>query len=211
VRPTSRDAPRALGRRPPGALGWPAKWSVVEGPAHGTVSSSGLYQAPTTLPAPPIATVQARLADFAGSTGRAAVYLPDLAPDTMECRGPGQDHVPEPGEYVYVDELPEALVRVAPEYPDSAIQAGAQGTVIVVALVCQSGLVGSAYVVQSVRLLDEAAMAAVIRWTFKPAMAAGTPVAVWVAVPVHFVLAQGQSSVSVGDPEPPGPLRGAPG
>jgi TonB family protein len=187
----------------PRRLGWPAKWSVVEGPAHGTISSVGFYQAPLTLPAVPAATVQVRLADFAGSVGRAAVHLPDLPPDTTPCNRLGQVLAPSPGDYVYVDSLPEVITKVVPEYPDSAIRVGAQGTVMLLALVCPSGFVSSVYVVRSVPLLDEAAMAAVIRWTWHPASAQGVPVAVWVAVPVRFTIGQGQTAVDVGEPRLP--------
>jgi protein TonB len=90
--------------------------------------------------------------------------------------------LPKLGDHVYVEELPEALTRVAPIHPSSA----PEGTVLVQALVGTDGHVKDAKVVKSIPGLDAAAEAAVRQWVFKPAMARGRPVAVWVAVPVRF-------------------------
>ncbi len=57
---------------------------------------------------------------------------------------------------------------------------------VVQALVLKDGTVGGTRVVKSIPLLDEVAVAAVRQWRFKPALSAGKPVAVWVAVPVKF-------------------------
>jgi protein TonB len=63
-----------------------------------------------------------------------------------------------------------------------------EGTVIVQALVGKDGRVKDTKVVKSVSVLDDAAVAAVKRWVFKPALSNNKPVAVWVAVPVKFSL-----------------------
>ena len=63
-----------------------------------------------------------------------------------------------------------------------------EGTVIVQALVGKDGKVKDTKVVKSVPVLDDAAVAAVKRWVFKPALSNNKPVAVWVAVPVKFTL-----------------------
>ena len=96
------------------------------------------------------------------------------------------DSLPKFGKYVYVEELPEAIHRIAPEYPDEAKRAGISGTVIVQCLVKKDGAVGETRIVKSIPALDAAAIAAVKQWRFKPALAKGEPVAVWVAVPVRF-------------------------
>jgi len=95
---------------------------------------------------------------------------------------------PKPGDYVYVEELPEAITRVPPNYPDEARRAGVQGIVMVQALVRRDGTVGDVKVTKSIPLLDQAAMESVRQWTFKPARAKGEPIAVWVAVPIKFTL-----------------------
>lgn len=101
---------------------------------------------------------------------------------------PAEDVMPGLGEYVYVEELPEAIKRVAPRYPDLAREAGVDGTVLVQALVDKSGRVRDVKVQKSVPMLDQAAIEAVKQWTFKPALSNNKPVAVWVAVPVKFSL-----------------------
>ena len=96
--------------------------------------------------------------------------------------------LPKVGDYVYVDELPEAITRVAPNYPEAARKAGTQGTVILNVLVDRDGKVADTRIASSVPGLDDAAAAAVRQWRFKPAMERGSPVAVWVIVPVKFSL-----------------------
>lgn len=91
-------------------------------------------------------------------------------------------------ESVYVDELPEAVDRAAPEYPAEARRAGVDGTVRVQALVGKTGEILDAFVLESPPMLDAAAIAAVRKWRFKPAKASGRPIMVWVTIPVNFVL-----------------------
>jgi periplasmic protein TonB len=88
----------------------------------------------------------------------------------------------------HVDELPVALTRVPPKYPDAARAAGTQGTVQLQAFVKTDGSVGDVKVTVSVPGLDEAAMACVRQWTFKPAQADGKAVEAWVGVPVKFTI-----------------------
>jgi len=97
--------------------------------------------------------------------------------------------------------LPEAVEKVAPDYPPQARDAGVERVVNVGTLVAADGSVVAARVaeprhgiletaVQSAgqRALSEAAVDAVRRWRFKPATCGSTPVAVWVVVPVRFKL-----------------------
>ena len=101
---------------------------------------------------------------------------------------PPGDELPKFGEYVYVEELPEAITKAQPVYPDLAREAGVDGTVMVQALVGKDGKVKDTRVVKSIAMLDGAAEAAVKQWVFKPALSNNKPVAVWVAVPVKFTL-----------------------
>jgi len=100
------------------------------------------------------------------------------------------DDSPKLGEYVYVKELPEAITKVPPMYPDIARQSGVQGRVVVQALVGKDGRVKDTKVVKTDGpMLNQAAIAAVQQWIFKPALDEhNAPVAVWVAVPVQFTL-----------------------
>jgi TonB family protein len=58
------------------------------------------------------------------------------------------------------EELPEAITKVAPTYPDIAREAGVDGTVMVQALVGKDGRVKDTRVVKSIPMLDAAAAAA---------------------------------------------------
>lgn len=108
--------------------------------------------------------------------------------DNIVVAPPSEDELPKFGEYVYVEELPEAVTRVAPSYPDIAREAGVDGTVLVQALVGKDGKVKDVRVQKSIPMLDASAIAAVKQWVFKPALSNNKPVAVWVAVPVKFSL-----------------------
>jgi len=101
---------------------------------------------------------------------------------------PPSDELPAYGAYVYVEELPEAITKVKPIYPDIAREAGVDGVVMVQALVGKDGHVKDVRVVKHIPMLDESAVTAVRQWVFKPALSNNKPVAVWVAVPVRFSL-----------------------
>jgi protein TonB len=101
---------------------------------------------------------------------------------------PSDDQLPQFGEYVYVEELPEAVSTVRPVYPDIAREAGVDGLVTVQALVGKDGKVKDTRVVKSIPMLDDAAVNAVKQYVFKPALSNNKPVAVWVAVPIRFSL-----------------------
>ena len=108
--------------------------------------------------------------------------------DQIVVAPPSDDDLPKLGEYVYVEELPEAVTKVSPEYPDIARQANVDGTVQMQVLVGKDGKVKDAKVIKSVAMLDAAALAAVKQWIFKPALSNNKPVAVWVMVPMKFTL-----------------------
>ncbi len=101
---------------------------------------------------------------------------------------PSEDEMPKLGEYVYFEEMPEAITKVGPLYPDIAREAGVDGVVTVQALVGKDGKVKDTKVTKSVPMLDAAAVTAVRQWVFKPALSNNKPVAVWVAIPVRFNL-----------------------
>jgi protein TonB len=64
---------------------------------------------------------------------------------------------------------PELVHRVEPIYPDVAVSARMRGTVILEALVDKDGRVADLKVLRTAnRLLDEAAMAAVKKWRYRP-------------------------------------------
>ena len=101
---------------------------------------------------------------------------------------PDDDALPKFGDYVYVEELPEVITRIPPDYPDLARSAGVDGVVQLQALVGKDGKVKDVKVMKGVEMLNDAAVKAVKQWIFKPALSNNKPVAVWVAVPVKFSL-----------------------
>jgi protein TonB len=96
------------------------------------------------------------------------------------------DTIGTPGQHVYVESLPEAIHKEAPYYPPEAQERGVRGTVPVMALVGTDGSVRNTRVVWSIPGLEDAAVTAVQGWRFKPAIAGGRPVPVWVTIPVSF-------------------------
>src|SRR5207249_4132617 len=68
---------------------------------------------------------------------------PAPAPGTTSAAPPAADTggLPKYGDYVYVEELPEAITRVPPAYPEAARKAGVQGVVMVQALIGRDGSV----------------------------------------------------------------------
>jgi protein TonB len=91
---------------------------------------------------------------------------------------------------VYVEDLPEAIHQVQPEYPEIARDHGLEATVLVRALIGRDGRVREAFVPTKLSnpIFDTAAIDAVRRSTFAPARVNGLPVTVWIAIPIRFTL-----------------------
>lgn len=83
------------------------------------------------------------------------------------------------------DRPPRLLRQVKPVYPQDAF-VKVQGVVLVEFVIDAAGRVSRARVVQSVPMLDDAAVAAVRQWVFSPALRRGTPVATMAQAPVAF-------------------------
>lgn len=87
---------------------------------------------------------------------------------------------------------PEPVARIQPEYPPQAFRNREEGTVLVRVNVDANGMATNPEVVNrsGSRELDRAAMDAVRKWQFKPALKDGKAVASTVDVPVEFKLGQ---------------------
>ncbi len=85
-------------------------------------------------------------------------------------------------------DVPLPLSRPAPNYPREALSRNIGGTVRVRAVVAVDGSVERMEVAESSgnRYLDRAAMEAVRRWKFKPAVRGGQPVSAEVILPLEF-------------------------
>jgi protein TonB len=96
------------------------------------------------------------------------------------------DDLPSQGEFVYYEDEPVPVTTVQPAYPEFAREAQIQGKVVLHVLVGKDGRVKNVKVARGVTGLNDAAMDAVRKWVFKPALSNNKPVAVWVEVPVDF-------------------------
>ena len=78
------------------------------------------------------------------------------------------------------------MTQVQPAYPEFAREAQIQGKVILHVLVDKNGRVKNVKVIRGVTGLNEAAVDAIKKWVFKPALSNNKPVAVWVEIPMDF-------------------------
>jgi len=86
---------------------------------------------------------------------------------------------------------PALLRRVPPEYPTIASDARIHGIVILEAHVDETGAVRDVKVLRGIPLLDEAAIAAVRQWRYKPLLLNGVPTEFLLSVTVQFHLETG--------------------
>ena len=88
-----------------------------------------------------------------------------------------------------VEEPPQPIVQVQPEYPEEARKAGLEGRVIVVAVVDENGNVIEASIHSSTNpIFNEAALEAAKKMKFKPGRLKDIPVKVKVLIPFVFKL-----------------------
>ena len=100
-----------------------------------------------------------------------------------------EDIDPPPFQPVELEPVPVKIVQ--PKYPEIALRAGMEGTVVLSLLVDKEGRVKKAKVLSSNgEIFNEAAIQAGLRWLFKPAMMNSGPVAVWASVPFRFKLSK---------------------
>jgi TonB family protein len=85
-------------------------------------------------------------------------------------------------------QAPKKVTDVSPIYPPVAQSARVQGIVIVEATIGVDGHVEDVRVLQSIPLLDEAAIEAVKQWEYTPTLVDGMPVRVIMTVTVNFTL-----------------------
>ena len=83
---------------------------------------------------------------------------------------------------------PRKVRHVKPVYPVPAMSARVGGNVLIEATIGVDGKVHNARVLQSIALLDQAALDAVRQWEFEPSRVDGVPVAVTMVIVVTFAL-----------------------
>jgi protein TonB len=84
------------------------------------------------------------------------------------------------------DRPPRLIRQTKPQYPHEAFVKKIEGVVVVEILIDANGRVARVRIVQSVPLLDAAALEAVRQWAFEPAIKQGRPVATVANAPVSF-------------------------
>ncbi len=91
-------------------------------------------------------------------------------------------------EFFAVSEKPEIIHKETPKYPDLARKAGIEGTVVVTVTIDTDGTVEKAEVFKSLPMLDESALDAARKCTFKPAKQRDKVVKVKMNIPFRFKL-----------------------
>ncbi len=125
-----------------------------------------------------------------------APVIQDIEEDNIIIEAPEEDNIqieeealPPPDAFVPFEFGPKPTTPISPEYPELARKAGIEGTVIVRILIDREGRVRDAIIARSVGAgLDEAAIEAIKKTIYTPAIQNNRPVAVWVAQPVYFRL-----------------------
>jgi protein TonB len=120
--------------------------------------------------------------DLPGGSTRLADLLergttPEYTPPKQAPLRPGGDIRP-----------PQRITYVAPVYPALAREVRRDGTVILEAVIDETGAVRNVTVVRSIPLLDRAAIDAVSQWRYTPTRLNGAPIAIIMNVTVTFSL-----------------------
>ncbi len=166
---------------------------------------NGLYRAPFIIGPGALSVEVSAIIGLKGSEQSVSAEIA-LAPGSIagaeDCLGPGQsfstvtaDIKPD---YLFVDQLPQLIHRVEPEYPRSEFVRGVSDTISIQALACRTGRVLDATVLRVFRETSDsepiehdpklvaAAIAAVKQYVFRPAILSGQPVAVKITTAVVF-------------------------
>ena len=91
-------------------------------------------------------------------------------------------------EFFAVSDKPSLIKKAIPKYPDLARKAQIEGKVVITVTIDKKGIVEKAVVFKSVPMLDEAALAAALQCTFKPAKQRDKFVKVKMNIPFDFHL-----------------------
>jgi protein TonB len=111
------------------------------------------------------------------------------APDQEKLRDDDADSIPIPTEEYLVSEMPSLAQEIRIPYPPDAKQKGIEGPVVMDILIDSQGRVREARLLQGPdESLNQAALAAVKGFMFKPARVQDKPVAVRIRYAYRFVL-----------------------
>lgn len=116
----------------------------------------------------------------------------DLPPPPPPGSGDNDAVEEEIVEFWAVEQVPQPISQPPPVYPEVARKAGLTGTVFVEFTVTKDGRVSEARVVRGPAIFHEAALDAVFKFAFKPAMQNDKPVNVRMTQPIRFRLKDSQ-------------------
>ena len=173
---------------PPPALPPPAASAAAK-----TVSDVTPQQTPLSPPegmspeTPPVAGIGPAIPGAASIAGHSQP-LTSLVQSTARFEPPPAPRPREPFRLGGDIQQPRRLVYVPPVYPEIARQARVSGTVILEAVIDESGVVRDVKVLRSVELLDRAAVEAVRKWRYTPTRLNGVAVPIIMTVSVAFSL-----------------------
>jgi protein TonB len=108
-------------------------------------------------------------------------------------------------EFIAVDVKPVITRDAQPIYPQSAINAGVEGTVVVSIVVDKNGNVTNAKIFSSIPQLDNAALQAARGKVYSPGQIGGAAVSTKMNIPIEFILPELQPSPEVSTPPPDEP------
>jgi periplasmic protein TonB len=97
---------------------------------------------------------------------------------------------PAPAPQIRVADLkqPRLLSTVRPVYPPAATQAGIEGSVVISAVIDEAGRVTNTKVISGANVLRSAALDAVSKWRYQPAVSNGKPIATQLNITLEFRL-----------------------
>lgn len=165
------------------------------GPDGGHVDQNGQVQVFEPLPSPLPAgegNQASRLPDMAeANRNKSAAQIiepPRRAPESMPSTAPVRNTPAAAPVRSSASSAPVPIRQPAPRYPRNALRSGIEGTVQVLVDVGPDGTPTSVSLAAGSgnRELDRAALDAVRRWRFTPAMANGLPTVGRVTVPIQF-------------------------
>ncbi len=118
--------------------------------------------------------------------------LEDVPVDLPPPPPAGSEEVPFEEEEILevwkVEQKPRLIRRAIPAYPEFALRAGLQGSVMLKVLLGKDGRAESIQVLKGEQIFRKSAEDAVRKFLFEPARQSDRPVKVWLVIPIHFKL-----------------------
>jgi len=145
---------------------------------------------PEHKPRPPLPKIPIETEDDDELSGDEIIDFPDHGYLASLGDPPLLPQLDEPDVWTFeaVQEKPVLLKQALPHYPEIARKVGVEGIVVVKVLIDKKGNVEKAEIFKSVPALDDAALKAAKKCTFKPAKQRLKPVKVWMKIPYKFKL-----------------------